>query len=56
VRKVLSRQGINVSAPGRRNAQFDLGGRGLDIVVRAGVHYFNTDEEIDRLVAAVASL
>ena len=56
VRSTLGRLGINVSSPGRENAQWDLGARGLEMVVRAGVHYFNTDEEIDRLTAAVASL
>ena len=56
VRSTLGRLGINVSSPGRENAQWDLGARGLEMVVRAGVHYFNTDEEIDRLTTAVASL
>jgi selenocysteine lyase/cysteine desulfurase len=55
VRMALGRKQINVSSPARRNAQFDLGGRGLDSVVRAGVHYFNTFEEVDRLVDAVTT-
>ena len=56
VRTALGRKQINVSSPPRRNAQFDLGGRNLDSVVRAGVHYFNTSAEIDRLIDAVANV
>jgi len=56
VKVALGAAGINVSAPGRRNAQLDIGLRGIDAVVRAGVHYFNTADEIDRLLAAVAAL
>ncbi|MCP3973995.1 MAG: aminotransferase class V-fold PLP-dependent enzyme [bacterium] len=52
----LGRHGVNVSAPGRRNAQLDLGVRGLDAVVRAGIHYYNTEDEIQRLVAVVATM
>ena len=54
VKAHLSSNRINVSAPGRRNAQLDLGTRGLDAVIRAGVHYFNTSDEIAQLVSAVS--
>lgn len=47
---------VHVSTPGRRNAQWDIGARGIEAVVRAGVHAFNTDDEIDRLVDVVAAL
>ena len=50
----LSKAGINVSAPGRGNAQLDLGARGIDAVIRAGVHYYNTDAELDRLLHVVS--
>jgi selenocysteine lyase/cysteine desulfurase len=30
--------------------------RGLADVVRASVHYFNTEDELDRLVGAVAEI
>ena len=52
----LRAQGLQLSAPGRRNAQFDLGARGLDAVFRAGVHYFNTAAEVDQAVELIAAL
>jgi len=56
VQEALSLASVNVSAPARNNAQLDLGARGIEAVVRAGVHYFNTDEEIDRLLTVVSEL
>ena len=44
---------MNISVSGMTSARLDLGARGLDAIARASVHYFNTDEEIDRFVAAV---
>lgn len=52
----LGTRGINVGAPGRHNAQWDIGRRGHEAVVRVGVHYFNTDDEVDRLLTAVAEI
>ena len=34
-------------------ARFDLPGRGLPDVVRASVHYYNTDDELDQLINAL---
>ena len=56
VKRALGAVGINIGAPADVNAQWDLGTRGIDAVARAGVHYFNDDAELDRLVAAVADL
>jgi len=56
VKRELGNNGVNVSAPGRQNAQLDIGHRGIDSVVRAGVHYFNTPEETARLTQVVAEL
>ena len=47
---------INISAPGVSNAQLDLAPRGLEAVARAGVHYFNREEEVARFCEAVADL
>ena len=38
---------ISVSVSGKSSAQLDFGRRGLAQVVRASVHYFNTEDEIE---------
>ncbi|MDI2129846.1 aminotransferase class V-fold PLP-dependent enzyme [Yinghuangia seranimata] len=53
VAKTLVDQGINVSVSIGDYAQWDLSPRGLDAVVRASVHYYNTEEEVDRLAEAI---
>ncbi len=52
----LRAQGINLAAPGARNSYFDLGSAGIDAVVRASPHYFNTDDELDLLLDALRQL
>jgi cysteine desulfurase / selenocysteine lyase len=49
----LRAAGINVSVSSRTSAQLDFTRRGLSQVVRASVHYFNTEDEIARLIAAL---
>ena len=49
----LLKRGINVSMTDRLSARIDFTERGLDQLVRASVHYFNTEDEIERFVAAV---
>jgi len=56
VKAALRALGINVSVSTRAYAQVDMGARGLDALVRASVHYFNTEDEIARLVEAVGRL
>lgn len=56
VKNSLGTAGINVGAPADVNAQWDLGRRGIEAVARVGVHYFNHDVELDRLIDAVADL
>jgi selenocysteine lyase/cysteine desulfurase len=56
VKEQLGAVGINIGAPARINAQWDLGERDIDAVARAGVHYFNTEAELDRLVDAVSAI
>lgn len=56
VQRRLAEVGVFVGAPGRLNAQWDLGPRDIEAVVRAGVHYFNTDDEVDKLAAETSLL
>ena len=50
----LSARGINVRLmPMTVLGRYDHDARGLDTLIRASVHYFNDEDEIDRLVAAV---
>lgn len=48
IKKRLAAQKVNVSVSKVSMARLDLGSRGIDELVRASVHYFNTEEEIDR--------
>jgi cysteine desulfurase / selenocysteine lyase len=50
VQRRLVQQGVNVSVSVADYARLDLPARGLTEVVRASVHYYNTHEELDRLV------
>ena len=49
----LLEKGINVSVTDLYSARLDFTERGLDELLRASVHYFNTENEIDRFVEAV---
>jgi selenocysteine lyase/cysteine desulfurase len=53
VRGRLRAAGINTSVSPMEYARFDLAARGLPDVVRASVHYYNTEDELDRLCAAL---
>jgi len=56
VKAALRAASINVTVSPARGTLLDMRARGLSEVLRASVHYYNTDEEIDRLVAEVARL
>ena len=44
---------MNVSVTRVSSAQLDFGARGLTEVVRASPHYYTSDDELDRLLAAL---
>jgi selenocysteine lyase/cysteine desulfurase len=56
VRSRLARERIAVGANGVPYTPLDMTARNLREIVRASVHYYNTAAEIERLVAAVASI
>jgi selenocysteine lyase/cysteine desulfurase len=56
IMQALSQHAINVSITSRDSTLLDMQARGLDTLVRASVHYFNTEEEIERFCQVVASL
>jgi selenocysteine lyase/cysteine desulfurase len=51
----LRAQGINIGVSTIDFARYDFEARGLEAVARASVHYYNTDDELTRLVHAVAT-
>jgi selenocysteine lyase/cysteine desulfurase len=52
----LFEAGINVSHSSPASTLLDSAARGLPTVLRASPHYYNTSEEIDRLVSELRSL
>ena len=55
-RRALAAQAVNVSVSSPSSTLLDALARDLPPLVRASVHYTTTDDEIDRLVGAVARL
>ena len=51
--QALKEQGINLSVSRATSTQLDMHGRGLDALVRVGIHYYNTEEEVARFLAAL---
>ena len=47
-------QGINTAVTNNDWAWLDLGGRGIEGIMRASLSYYNTEEEVERFVEAIA--
>jgi selenocysteine lyase/cysteine desulfurase len=54
VKAALAERQINVSVSERAATRLDMDRRGLDEVVRASVHYYNSESEVEHLCEAVA--
>jgi selenocysteine lyase/cysteine desulfurase len=53
VQRMLAAVGINVSVALSEYASLDMEDRGLDPLVRASVHYYNSEEEVERFCEAL---
>ena len=53
VQRQLAARGVNTSVSLTAYARHDLAHRGLPDLVRASVHYYNTEAELDQLVGAL---
>ena len=56
VKAALARKRINVSVSDAAWTRIDMDARGIPALVRASVHYYNSEEEIDAFTAAVATI
>jgi cysteine desulfurase/selenocysteine lyase len=53
LRQTLARAKINVTTSSVLSTRYDMTARGLDLLLRASVHYYNTEDEIARFCAFV---
>src|SRR5713101_3284553 len=56
IRQTLARQHINVTVSRLTSTRLDMEARSLTNVVRASVHYYNSEAEIDRFCTTLATL
>ena len=56
IKQMLAQQQINVTVTRRRSTLLDLDARGLSSMVRASVHYYNAEEEIERFCQVIEKL
>ncbi|RMF86100.1 MAG: aminotransferase class V-fold PLP-dependent enzyme [Nitrospinota bacterium] len=56
IKSRLREQRINVSTSSRAGTWLDMEEKGVRAVVRASVHYYNTEEEIQQFIAALERL
>lgn len=56
IKHALAAQGINVSTTSVASTRLDLEARGLPLMSRLGAHYYNSEAELDRFIAALAAV
>lgn len=56
VRQAMLAQGINVNVSRAPSTLLDMGGRGIQDLVRASVHYYNSEAELERFLQALEQL
>jgi selenocysteine lyase/cysteine desulfurase len=56
LRRALRARGINTSVSARASTRFDMDRRGLDRINRASVHFYYTEDEIDRFCKILREL
>jgi cysteine desulfurase / selenocysteine lyase len=56
IKRRLADQHINVSVSVQSGTRLDMEDRRLSSLVRASVHYYNSEEEVERFCAAMASI
>jgi selenocysteine lyase/cysteine desulfurase len=56
VRSHLAERRVNVSTMDASSAQLDYGARGIEESVRSSVHYYNDDNDLDRLIEGVKEI
>jgi cysteine desulfurase / selenocysteine lyase len=56
IQRRLAEQNINVSVTVLNSTRLDLEARGLSSMVRASVHYYNSEEEIERFCTLIAEM
>ncbi len=56
VRLALRERGINVSVAQAESARLDMDARGIESLLRASVHAYNTEDELERFAQALAEI
>lgn len=56
IKKGLAKQKINVTTSSVFSTRLDMEARNLDMLVRASVHYYNSEKEVERFCEAVDGL
>ena len=56
IQRQLAASNINVSVAVRSSAVLDMDARKLNSMIRASVHYYNTEEEVERFIQALMTI